>query len=237
MTTTLLLGSAPAAIGARGWRRDGFDTIVAINNAHAIRPDWDVMVYPYDFPKENIPTLRAGQSLIDESHFVPAQNRFGGFIYAGATMAFTAAYWALDALRPRVLAFFGCDMVYPATGPTHFYGQGRPDPLRQDISLRHLEAKSARLMVLAAMQGAVCVNLSRAPSRLIFPRAHRCDFARLSPLRYDAYAALEALHLEASLGYTTPTGHFGQTGYDLAALDHLDDLWLTAALDRARAAA
>ena len=237
MATVLLLGSAPAAIGARNWRRDGFDTIVAINNAHAIRPDWDAMVYPYDFPKENIPQPAQGQRLIDQAQFVPAQNRFGGFIYGGATMAFTAAYWALDALRPRVLAFYGCDMVYPATGPTHFYGQGRPDPLRQDISLRSLEAKSARLMVLAAMQGVACVNLSRAPSRLIFPRAHRCDFPRLAPALFDAAAARDALLRESALGYTTPTGHFAQTGYDLAALDALDQLWLTAALDRARAAA
>ncbi len=237
MTTTLLLGSAPAAIGARNWRRDGFDTIVAINNAHAIRPDWDAMVYPFDFPRENIPVPKQGQRLIDETHFVPAQNRFGGFIYAGATMAFTAAYWALDALRPRVLAFYGCDMVYPATGPTHFYGQGQPDPLRADVSLRSLEAKSARLMVLAAMQGCAAVNLSRAPSRLIFPRAHRCDFARLVPPRYDAAAALEALHMETRLGYSTPTGHYVQTGYDLVALDRLDQLWLAAALDLRQAAA
>ncbi len=237
MTTTLLLGSGPAAIGARNWRRDGFDTIVAINNAHAIRPDWDALVYPYDFPKENIPSPKQGQRLIDEGAFVPAQNRFGGFIYAGATMAFTAAYWVLDALRPRILAVYGCDMVYPATGPTHFYGQGQPDPLRADISLRSLEAKSARLMVLAAMQGCATVNLSRAPSRQLFPRAHRCDFARLSPLRYNADAALAALHSEAQLGYATPTGHFAQTGYDLDALDRIDGLWLSAALEAGRVAA
>jgi hypothetical protein len=237
MTTVLLLGSAPAAIGARAWRRSGFDRIVAINNAHAIRPDWDDLVFPYDFPTQNLPVPSAEQNLIDETHFVPAQNRFGGFIYAGATMAFTAAYWALDALAPRVLAFYGCDMVYPATGPTHFYGTGAPDPLRADVSLRNLEAKSARLMVLAAMQGTACVNLSRAPSRLVFPRAHRCDFARLSPLRYDGAAALDALHLEAALAYRTPTGHYGQTGYDVAALDRLDQLWLAAALELRQAAA
>ena len=237
MTTVLLLGSAPAALGARAWRREGFDTIVAINNAHAIRPDWDALVYPYDFPRENIPAPRAGQSLIDERAFVPAQNRFGGFIYAGATMAFTAAYWALDALKPRVLAFYGCDMVYPATGPTHFYGKGAPDPLRQDISLRSLEAKSARLMVLAAMQGTACVNLSHAPSRLIFPRAHRGDFARLHPAPYHEASAHEALSQEARLGYTTPTGHYTQSNHDLAALDSLDRLWLAAALETGRAAA
>ncbi len=237
MTTVLLLGSAPAAISARQWRRGGFDTIVAINNAHAIRPDWDALVYPYDFPANRLPQPCAGQRLIDETHFVPAQNRFGGFIFGGATMAFTAGYWALDALRPSVLAFYGCDMVYPAAGPTHFYGTGAPDPLRRDVSLRSLEAKSARLMVLAAMEGTACVNLSRAPSRLVFPRAHRCDFARLRPAHYDPLPALEALHLEAGLGYTTPTGHYGQRGYDLAMLDHINTLWQAAALELGRAAA
>lgn len=237
MTTVLLLGSGPAAIGARAWRRDGFDRIVAINNAHAIRPDWDDLIYPYDFPAQNLPVPSAAQNLIDETHFVPAQNRFGGFIYAGATMAFTAAYWALDALAPRVLAFYGCDMVYPATGPTHFYGTGAPDPLRPDVSLRSLEAKSARLMVLCAMNGTLCVNLSRAPSRLVFPRAGRCDFAKLRAPMFDASAARKALHLEATLGYTTPTGHYVQTGYDLAMLDYIDGLWQAAALDLGQAAA
>lgn len=237
MTIILLLGSAPAAVAARSWQRGKFDRIVAINNAHAIRPDWDDLVFPYDFPKENIPAPAPHQRLIDETHFVPAQNRFGGFIYGGATMAFTAAYWALDALRPRVLAFFGCDMVYPASGPTHFYGQGRPDPLRADISLRSLEAKSARLMVLAAQQGCTCVNLSQGPSRLVFARAQPETLADIAVPRYNAAAALEAQYREAKLGYTTPTGHYGQTGYDLAAMDKIDALWHSAALERARAAA
>jgi len=236
MTTVLLLGSGPAAIGARGWARGAVDTIVAINNAHAIRPDWDALIYPYDFPKESIPIPREGQSLIDETHFVPAQNRFGGFIYGGATMAYTAAYWALDALRPRVLAFYGCDMVYPATGPTHFYGTGTPDPLRADVSLRSLEAKSARFMVLAAMAGCAAVNLSQAPSRLIFPRAQHTDLADQTPPPYTASAASEALQREADLGYHTPTGHYPQTGYDLAALDKIDALWRQAALDHGLAA-
>lgn len=237
MTTVLLLGSGPAAIGARAWRRSGFDRIVAINNAHGIRTDWDDLVYPHDFPVQNLPVPSAAQNLIDETDFVPAQNRYGGFIFAGATMAFTAAYWALHARAPRVLAFYGCDMVYPTTGPTHFYGTGAPDPLRRDISLRSLEAKSARLMIMAAMQGCACVNLSRAPSRLIFPRAGRCDFATLSVQHYDRAAAHEAMRLERALGYTTPTGHFAQTGYDLAMLDHIDGLWRAAALELGQAAA
>ena len=89
-----------------------------------------------------------GQRIVTEAEFVPAQNAYGGFVYAGATMAFTAAYWALHVLRPSVIAVYGCDMQYPAAGPTHFYGMGTPDPLRADITLRSLEAKSALVIEL-----------------------------------------------------------------------------------------
>jgi len=71
-------------------------------------------------------------------------------------MAFTAGYWALHALRPEVMGFIGCDMVYPKTGATHFYGTGTADPLRDDVTLQDLGAKSARLMVMAAAQGCAC---------------------------------------------------------------------------------
>ena len=84
---------------------------------------------------------------------MPIQNDLGGFVYAGGTMAFTAGYWALGALRPDVMAFFGCDMVYPTEG-SHFYGNGNADPLRDDITLRNLEAKSARLSIIAARASA-----------------------------------------------------------------------------------
>jgi hypothetical protein len=99
MTTILILGSAPMAVETRTWPRTPFDAIVAINNAHALRPDWDYLVYPWDFPASRLPSPAAGQRLVSEAEFVPAQNAQGGFVYAGGTMAFTAAYWALQALR------------------------------------------------------------------------------------------------------------------------------------------
>ena len=118
----LMLGSAPMAAEARDWVRAPFDQVVAINNAWRIRPDWDVAIYPHDFPSERQPVAGPRQRIVTEEEFVPAQNANGGFVYAGATMAFTAAYWALHALRPDVIAVFGCEMQYPASGPTHFYG-------------------------------------------------------------------------------------------------------------------
>jgi len=230
MTTVLLLGSAPMATQATTWPRAPFDTIVAINNAHALRPDWNYLVHPWDFPANSLPKPQPNQTLIDETTFVPAQNAMGGFVYAGGTMAFTAAYWALHTLRPRVIAVFGCDMHYPTQGPTHFYGTGRADPLRPDITLRSLEAKSARLMVLAALQGCAMVNLSVGPSRLVFPRATRDGAATAKPATFDAALTQAALKCETELGYLVQDGRYWQVAdrFDPAELDALDALWLAA---------
>ena len=38
MTTVLMIGSAPMAIEVAGWPRQGFDRILAINNAHLLPP-------------------------------------------------------------------------------------------------------------------------------------------------------------------------------------------------------
>jgi hypothetical protein len=218
-----MLGSAPMVTEAADWPRD-FDQLVVINNAWRVRPDWDFAVYPWDFPPDRRAVAGVGQTLVDEADFVPAQNAYGGFVYAGATMAYTAAYWALFALRPSVLAVFGCDMHYPA-GQTHFYGAGTADPLRADITLRSLEAKSVRLMVAAAAQGCAVVNLSKGPSRLLFPRG---EIAAVGPVRFDPAAVQAAQTREAELGYFAPSGRYWEdlSAYDVAEIDALDALWL-----------
>ncbi|WP_439140083.1 hypothetical protein [Roseicyclus sp.] len=227
----LILGSGPAAVAVRGWDRSVFHQIVAINNAWRLRPDWDVSIHPEDFPPEHRPpTLARGQSRIVADDYVPIQNAYGGFVYAGGTMAFTAGYWALGALRPRVMAFFGCDMVYAATGRTHFYGTGTADPLRADITLQSLEAKAARLQLLAAEQGCACVNLSMQDSRLVFPRAGLDELVGQNPLMPDAAAVATAKAREAELNYVVPSGRYWQEAarFDAAALADLDGLWLAA---------
>lgn len=231
MSVVLMLGSAPMAAEAARWPRQPFDLIVTINNAWRLRPDWDHSVYPWDFPSDRQPVAGPGQRVVTEADFVPAQNDFGGFVYAGATMAFTAGYWALHALKPKVLAVFGCDMHYPASGVTHFYGTGTPDPLRADVTLRSLEAKSARIMVLASMQGCAVVNLSTGPSRLIFPRVARAAAAAARPIAFCPDLAAEALELEERLGYVVPSGRYWEESerFDTAMLDRLDALWVQAA--------
>ncbi|WP_287188236.1 hypothetical protein [Rhodovulum sp.] len=228
MTNLLLLGSGPGVLRCRSWPRVPFARIVAINNAWRVRPDWDAVIFPHDLPPDRLPPAPGPcQILVDETAFVPAMNAHGGVVYCGATMAFTAAYWALWTYRPRVIAMPGCDMVYPQSGPTHFYGTGRADPLRDDITLQSLEAKSARLMVLASAAGCAMVNLSAGKSRLVFPRATPASLPR-APGRFDARTALDR---EAALGYRAPEG-LGWNDperFDPAELRALDALWLAAA--------
>lgn len=232
MTTLLILGSGPNVVQCRDWQKEPFDAILAINNAWAVRPDWDFLIHPSDFPADKQPShVGADQKIITAADYVDVQNAFGGFVYAGGTMAFTAAYWALGALKPKVIAMLGCDMTYNAS-TTHFYGTGTADPLRQDITLRSLEAKSARLRILAAQNDCAIVNLSADPSRLTFPRATPAAAAASLPASYDATAAAAALAEEARLNYYVPSGKYWkqENRFDPDAIDRLDQMWLKAGL-------
>ena len=242
--STLVLGSGPDALDARNFQRDSFENIVAINNAWRVRGDWDYLIHPDDFPADRMPAHepRAEQTIVTSADYVPLQNQFGGFIYAGGTMAFTAGYWALAALKPKILSFFGCDMTY-SKPQTHFYGQGTADPLRVDISLQSLEAKSARLMILAALEGTLCVNLTNSDeTRLVFPKVSTSDVANwtkgdfdqalqnlIASLDFDAVDA--ALATEKRLGYFVESGKYWeqQEKFDAAKLRDIDALWLDAA--------
>ncbi|ROT99369.1 hypothetical protein [Histidinibacterium lentulum] len=235
----LMLGSAPNVMASRDWPRAPFDRIVAINNAWRVRPDWDDLVFPEDFPVANRPrSLATGQRLVEADAFVPAQNAWGGFVYAGGTMAFTAGYWALEVLKPRVIAYLGCDMVYGG-GSTHFYGRGTADPLRADITLRSLEAKATRFMVRAAEAGTAVVNLSTSPSRLVFPRATPATVAKARPQVFDPASVDAALSRERALGYMVPSGRYWEEAdrFDAHEIDRLDALWFDAGGITAPAAA
>lgn len=231
MSVVLILGSGPNVVTCREWPRDPFDRIVAINNAWAVRPDWDDLIHPDDFPVERMPVdMTAEQRIIRAADYVPLQNSLGGFVYAGGTMAFTASYWALAALKPKVIAVLGCDMVYKDASKTHFYGKGTADPLRADVTLRSLEAKSARLMALAAGQGCAMVNLSTDESRLVFPRTTPETAADAKPQPQDQAVVDTALAEEQRLGYYVPSGKYWkeESRFDVAAIDALDALWLKA---------
>lgn len=222
----LILGSGPNVIQSADWPRAPFDLVVAINNAWRVREDWDYLVHPSDFPEDRQPiVLNRGQKIITYETYVPAQNALGGFVYAGGTMAFTAAYWALHALAPTTMAFLGCDMTYDGA-QTHFYGTGTADPLRKDVTLRSLEAKSARLMALAQRQGCACVNLSSDASRLVFPRATPGNLSARAAV--DDAAVDRALTLEAQAGYMVASGKYWkeEDRFDRDIIDAIDAAWL-----------
>jgi len=229
----LIIGSGPNAINAVKWPKSLFGAIICINNAWQVRPDWDYLVYPDDFPPERLPPVTlSGQKLIDENDFVPAQNEFGGFVYAGGTMAYTTAYWVLARLKPELMLFIGCDMHYPASGNTHFYGTGTPDPLRDDITLTSLEASSARLYCLASQAGCQIYNLSDGTSRLLFDRASISEDGRLQlppacPAP-DMDRMQAALADENRLGYLVENGRYWESeiSFDRDALCALDMAWL-----------
>jgi hypothetical protein len=242
LKVVLIIGSGVDALRTKSWGRAPFRDIVAINNAWQIRSDWNFLIHPEDFPKNKMPlNVAAGsQKIITAADYVPIQNHFGGFVYAGATMAFTAGYWALGALKPDVIAFIGCDMVYPSNGATHFYGSGTADPLRADITLQSLEAKSVRLLNTALVENCLCVNLSSVPnSRLKFPKMginqasslnlqdHR-DLLSSVSYEFDRQLVLKARTREADLRYLVPSGKYWaeQQKFDSKALSDLDDIWL-----------
>ena len=112
MKTVLILGSAPDAVSAQQFDLTRVNALVALNNAWSIRPDWTHAIYPEDFPAQRRPSPQSGQALVTFEQYVPANNAYGGIIYAGATMAFTAAYWVLHQLEPDLLLFCGCDMIW-----------------------------------------------------------------------------------------------------------------------------
>lgn len=214
---------------AQDWARDPFSHIVAINNAWRLRSDWDVIIHPEDFPAASCPEIIGPQQRrVTADEYVPLQNDYGGFVYAGGTMAFTAGYWALGALRPAVLAFLGCDMIYPRSGNTHFYGCGTADPLRADVTLRSLEAKSARLALYAARQGCRVVRLSQGESRLVFPPARPGNMMRATLPSTAAMPEIE--QIERALGYYVSSGRYWEheSRFEPEKIDHLDQRWLEA---------
>lgn len=227
----ILLGSAPNAALIRDWQRPQGCRIVAINNAWRLHEDWDFQISPDDFPQDRLPpVIGTGQRRVGSDEYVPANNRYGGIVYAGGTMAFSAGYWVLDALRPRAMVMVGCDMIYPSSGPTHFYGQGTPDPLRDDITLRSLEAKSARLMMFAAWQGCACLRAPACDSRLLCPAVDLADLpdGLPDPVAVDTAAFDAARQREADLDYVVPSGRYWTEAdaFSVAEIDALDRDWL-----------
>ena len=241
LNIVLIFGSAPDVTEISHWDLSIFTSCIAINNAWKVTPQWTHLIFPEDFPIDRRPPLplNTHQQWVTANEFVPHQNKFGGFIYAGGTMSFTAGYWALGELKPDIIAYIGCDMVYSAeAGKTsHFYGHGTADPLRDDMTLQSLEAKSNRLMAMANMQNCAIVNLSSLPeSRLTFPRKTFADIQQLASHKemiahqnhlFDTQKINKALSAETELGYLVASGRYWESvnQFDPEQLRKIDDIW------------
>ena len=229
----LILGSSPDAIEAINFKSGVFDKIVAINNAWQIRADWDFCIFPNDFPEEKRPKSNLSQKLITHHEYVPIQNRFGGFVYAGGTMAFTSGYWALGKLKPTLIAYLGCDMIYKGK-KTHFYGKGTADPLRNDPTLKNLLSKSARFEVIANSNNCSVFNLSKkTESNLVFRRLEISQISEpINRRKVEDNKTLEALKMEKELGYFVKDGKYWKhlKTLDSNAISRLDLLWSEAVI-------
>ena len=224
----LIIGSAPDALEAQSFNRELFQQVVAINNAWNVRSDWDYCIFPDDFPGNRRPNENDEQRLIGSEQYVPLQNKYGGFVYSGGTMAFTAGYWVLGHFNPKAIAYIGCDMVYDEK-KTHFYGRGTPDPLREDPTLKNLKAKSARLEAIAASQNCSIFNLSKRPkSNLVFRRNSLENIPEdPTPRRVNTELLKLALEKEKTLGYFCKNGKYWKhlADFDQKKIDILDGLW------------
>ncbi len=224
----IIIGSAPDALEARSIKRELFENLVVINNAWNIRNDWDYCIFPDDFPENRRPTRNKNQKLIGSKQYVPLQNKYGGFVYSGGTMAFTAGYWALGYFKPKTIAYIGCDMVYDGEN-THFYGKGTPDPLRKDPTLKNLKAKSARLEAIAATQNCSIFNLSKKPnSNLVFRRSSIEHISKHNiPRTLNNSLLKSVLKKEEDLGYFIEDGRYWKhlAKFKQESIDLLDDLW------------
>ena len=172
--------------------------------------------------------LRNVRQEVLNNEYVPIQNSFGGFVYAGGTMAFTSGYWALGKLKPTLIAYLGCDMIYKGD-KTHFYGKGTPDPLRNDPTLKNLLSKSARFEVIANSNNCSVFNLSKQKeSNLVFRRLGISEISGpINRRKVEDKKTLEAFKMEKELGYFVKDGKYWKhlKTFDSNAIDLLDSLW------------
>jgi hypothetical protein len=123
----MIIGSGISSEKVKSWDLSGWH-VIAINNAWQATDDWDELIYPNDFNKLP-PSLKPNQKLVTNETYMRANTAFGTQDVRGNTMIFQALYYAL-LKKPKVIGTIGCDLHYPTTGKTHFYGNGGLDPMR-----------------------------------------------------------------------------------------------------------
>ena len=193
--STLIVGSAPDARAITDATIPKSVSLIAMNNAWRLRPDFLIHICPNDFPDANKPPADYKLRRVQNRGYTAGVRRAGGTLFCGATMAFVTGYFALSARSERIIGFVGCNMVYD--GPeTHFYGKGEPDPIKVDMatyaSIKNLKAKAARLFLYGLLQDTLMLNmLPHSDGQLILPTTkHEGDITE----RYQALMSDTSLH-------------------------------------------
>lgn len=178
--TTILVGSAPDAANIAEQAIPKGSQLVAINNAWRVHPDTKQMIIPGDFPADRMPPRDRGIRVFQGRHSITAQRNAGGVLFCGATMVFTAGYFAVHNLAERHVSIFGCNMVYDGE-KTHFYGKGKPDPIAKNPYTypgnKNLKAKAVRLFAFGLLSNKLVTNGHWIEgSQLLLPKAPGSDF-------------------------------------------------------------
>lgn len=231
LSTVIIMGSSLDGQRGANWAKPLNSCIVAIDSAYTLRNDWDYAVFSDDYDHCLRPQrpFALGQKTVTSKDYTPSQNALGGFIYGGAHPVFTSGYWALRTLRPRVIAYYGCDQIFNAPSKS---GPAMRDGAETNFTIRHVGAKSARLMLLAAMAGCAVVNLSMPNnSPFVFPHKKLSNLTHVHHTPIDYSHALLALRAETECDYYVPSGRYHEIAdqIDLSKLDQIDRHWLMAA--------
>lgn len=205
LDSVIIVGSGKNSINIRDWEIDPDKTkVVVVNNAWNVTSKWNYFIVSPDYKKE-IPALnflnemqmftRKGRLVYDENikktvilpdrGYEAALYPFGGHEACGYAITLNAAYWTLMFLRPKKIAFIGCDMNYTPSedGSTSFYGvgddikeNGIPDPDRM-VKVHLNDEKDGlqkiynRFREIAALNKIKVYNLSDDPdTRLPYPK-------------------------------------------------------------------
>lgn len=152
----LIVGSGHNAPLCRHWDKQNFNVIAVNNawrvwdeylppakrfDVCVMAGDMPAAFYPRDLREEEI-TISAVKTSVKPSDFGlnrentklsrqpfsynSVVNYYGGFQKLGYSVVLNSSYWCLYHLKPKVIGYIGCDMVYDknAQGHTAFYGIG-----------------------------------------------------------------------------------------------------------------
>lgn len=168
-------------------------TIVTMNNAWKLYPDFDYAIYANDMAKEHRPVKkRENQQLVtglvgprlddrpiaqyNEKGYLKCRKEMEALGYPVPLTTLTVSgFWCLWYLQPKLLGFIGCDMDYTPdeNGHTHFYGVGHdiqkrgiPDPFLRRSKEEIMESL-VKMEEYATSIGAELVNYSSNPHTIL----------------------------------------------------------------------